>query len=86
MLSSIAKAKITCSLLPKIYQVEKSTQRQNTNDPVPYSLPGQRFIFFLKAPVIHTATAKGQRRSGESSFHQRQCLGSVSKIYTTFNW
>lgn len=86
MLSSVAKAKITCSLLPEIYQVEKSTQRRNTNDPVPCSLPGQHFIFSITEPVIQGATAKGQGRSGESNFHQHQCLGFVSKIYTTFNW
>lgn len=85
MLSSVATAKITCSLLPEIYQVEKSTQRQNTNDLVPCSLPGQCFILFLTAPVIRSTAAKGRGRSGESSFHQHQCLGSVSKIYTTFN-
>lgn len=85
MLPSIAKAKITCSLLPEICQVEKSTPRQNTNDPAPCSLPRQHFIVFLTAPVIRSATAEGQGRS-ESRLHQQQRLGSVSKIYTTFNW
>lgn len=80
MLPGIAKAKITCILLPEIYQVEKSTQRQNTNDPTPCSLPRQLFIVFLTAPVIRSATAEGQGRSGESKLHQQQCLGSVSKI------